>query len=77
MSNRTMFSDADLKSIESIVKDFKIGGKSTMYVNGIAHSFFINHAQDTCQKSNLATEAWVNAVVQYLIVSGYEIKKRT
>jgi hypothetical protein len=71
-----MFSDADLKIIESIVKDFRIDGKSTVHVNGIAHSFFISHAQDPRKESNLATEAWANAIVQYLMISGYEIKKR-
>lgn len=76
MSNRTMFSDSDLQHIESIVKDLKIDGRCAMKINGIAHSFFMNNAQDPRKMSNLTTEAWVNAIIQYMILSGYEISKK-
>jgi hypothetical protein len=77
MSNRTeLFTDLELQHLETIVKDLKLDGKSSMFINGIAHSFFMEHAQDPRKESNLATEAWVMAVVQYLITKGYEVKKK-
>jgi hypothetical protein len=76
MSNRTMFSDSDLPVIEQIVQDLKIDNKSVLKIRGYAHDFFMNNRQDPTHKVDITTEAWINAVVQYLFVCGYEIKKR-
>lgn len=75
MSNRTMFSDSELKELEAIVQDLKFTGKSSMKIKGLAHQFFMARAPNKDQHIDLATEAWVNAVVQFLIISGYKIVK--
>jgi hypothetical protein len=70
-----MFSNSQLRDIEQIVNLLQVDSRAVMKIKGAAHEFFINHAQNQTLAYNLTTEAWVNAVVQYLMATGYEIKK--
>lgn len=68
-----MFTDSELSVIEEITKKLRERPSEPIKVHSAAHYFFIHNAVGSV---DLATEAWVSSVVQYLMVSGYEIKKR-
>lgn len=76
MANKTMFSDDELHTIETIAADLRTDGKSEVKVKSFAQSFFLENAFDKTGKVNLVTESWTMAVVQYLMAAGYEIRKR-
>jgi hypothetical protein len=74
--NRTMFSNEELRDIEAIVETLLHEEHSYLRIKGSAHEFFLNNHQNPHKRSNLVSEAWVNAVVQYMVIAGYEIKKK-
>ena len=76
MANKTMFSDDELHTIRAISEGLRKERFLDARIKGQAHHFYLEHAIDPTGKVDLATESWTMAVVQYLIASGYEIKKR-
>ena len=71
-----MFTDDELQIIRSISEALRKEKFLDARIRGRAHRFYLDHAIDPTGKVDLATESWTMAVVQYLIASGYEIKKR-
>lgn len=76
MPNKTMFSDDELNVIKSIANGLRTNKFAEARIKDRAHSFYLDHAADPNERIDLVVESWTLAVVQYLVASGYEIKKK-
>ena len=74
--SKSQFTEDELRVMQEIFKQLNQDQKATVKVKDFAQSFFMNNAVNRHSDVDFTTEAWVNAVVQYLLASGYEIKKR-
>ena len=76
MANKTMFTDDELHTIKAISDGMRKEKFLDARIKGQAHHFYLHNAIDSTGRVDLVTESWTMAVVQYLMASGYEIKKK-